>query len=401
MPVVISVAGRFSGDVLRYLDEQIALFEESNPDIRVELVQLKPDPAERRDELIAALEQRDSSIDVMMLDLPWLTELAQGGGLVPLQGYTSTLGVVPGDLLTPTIEATTVDGQWLALPWTANAGVLYYRRDLMDKYGFRLDSAGGTSDNTPLTWADVQRIALQVKAGEGLPDGFVWQGAANETLTCNMLEHLWAEGGQVLDGEGRPSLDTPQAHAALQQMVDLIQSGASPAEVTALDEDKSLASFAAGNAVLARSGVYAWQGLNAEDSPVAGRVGVAQLPASCLGGQALGLSAYSLQKQAALRFMAFMIEKDAQSAVARGAGLAPARQDVYKDLTSGGDGPWSTLYRALSLARPRPRTPKYARLSPIIYTEVHRMLAGEQDAATTAARAQRQAESLIQNGDTP
>jgi multiple sugar transport system substrate-binding protein len=123
---------------------------------------------------------------------------------------------------------------------------------------------------------------------------------------------------------------------------------------------------------------------------------VAPLPATCLTGQSLALSAHSLHPEQAFRFMAFLADYDQQLQLAFGADHPPAVEAVYRDPALGDDAPFfATLHAALSAARPRPRSAAYQDLSAAIYGEVNKMLAGEQDVAATAVNAQRGIESAV------
>jgi multiple sugar transport system substrate-binding protein len=392
LPIIIDVLGRFDDGTLAVLDKQIAAFEAANPDVKVEIItkpgSLSQQPsASLREQYAAILDNEDTRVDILLLDDTWLVEFTTNGGLTPLDGYASADGVGLEGFFPAAMEASTIHDQLMALPWTVDGGLLYYRADLLDRHNYAL----------PETWPDVQRVALGIQSGEVLPQGFVWQGAAYESLTCNTLEHVWASGGQVLDEGGRVAFDSPQTRAALQQMADLVTSGASPQEIATYREQTALAAFQAGDAALMRNWSYAWAILNGDDSPLAGRVGVAPLPATCLTGQSLALSAYSLHPEQAFRFMAFLVGYDQQVQLALAAGPFPAVETVYRDPALGDDAPfYAALEAALSDARPRPRSVAYQDLSAAIYGEVNKMLAGEQDVAATAANAQRGIESAVQ-----
>jgi len=390
MPVVIAIAGRFEDDLLAVLDQQVASFEAANPSIRIELVQAPRITAERRDKFAADLRAGDTSVDILALDYPWLAELAAAGWLTPLDAYVELDRLDLAAFLPSAAEASTIHGQLMALPWTIDGGVLYYRKDLLGKYGYA----------PPAAWPDLQRIALDIKVKEGLSYGFVWQGAPYEGLTCNALEFVWASGGDVLDNTGQVIFDSSQTRTALQQMVDLLATDASPSQVLTFQENQALSAFRDGDAVFMRNWFYAWDRVNQEGSAVAGRVGVAPLPASCLGGQTLALSSSSLHKAEAFRFMAFLAGYDQQVQAALLAGQPPALPAVFEDASLfAADPAWRDLHAALAVTRARPQAIPYAELSRAIYTEVNRMLVGRQDPAitpaTTAANVQSRIKAIL------
>lgn len=388
MPVVVSLAGFFDDQTLALLDGQIAAFEATNPDVRVELVAAAGDTEERRQEFAGYLAGSDTSRDIYLLNSHWLAEFATPGWLLPLDDYLQIAGLTPQLFLPPTIEASTIGGQLLALPWTADAGLLYYRQDLIDE--------------VPGTWPDLQRTAAQVTGPQGPPYGFVWQGAAYETLTCNTLEFVWAFGGRVLDDGGRAAFDTPETRAALQQMETLVAGGLVAPEAATYRESAALAAFANGETAMMRNWFYAWDRLNAPGASLAGRVAIAPLPAPCLGGQNLALSTGSLYPAQAFRFMAFLAGHEQQVQLGRQGVQPPARATAYRDEDLLQARPaLGSFYDAVSAARPRPLSPSYPAISEAIYTEVNALLRGEQDAAATAAAVQAQIEAILQSSQDP
>jgi multiple sugar transport system substrate-binding protein len=386
MPVVISLAGFFDDQTLAVLYEQIAAFEDDNPDVRVELLRVNRDAGRRQEEFAASLAAGDTSIDIYLVSPHWLSGYASPGWLRPLDGYLAAAGVDTDAFLPAAVEASSLEGRVMALPWNVDGGLLYYRRDLLEAAGY----------GPPATWADLEAMALELRAGGGPAHGFVWQGAAFDVLTCNTLEHVWAAGGDVLDEGGRASMDSAATRAALEGMARIVSEGTSPPEVLSFQEPATLAEFQSGNAVFMRNWAYAWDRLQEPDSPVRGQVGVAPLPASCLGGQSLVLSASSLSPDQAFRFMAFLVAPDQQAQLALDGVPPPALTEIYTDADVLAQDPFlADLYAALLAARPRPQVPDYARLSAVISGEVHRLLAGEQDPAATARKMQAGLEALL------
>ncbi len=392
MPTTISIAGRFRAQELAILDQQIATFEAANPELRVEVVDIRGNANQRRERTAERLGSGDSSIDIFVLDGTWLAEFAEAGWLLPLNDYVEPAGLSLAEFLGPAVQASTIDGQLMALPWTVDGGVLYYRKDLLDRYGYA----------PPTTWPDLQRMALAIKGQEDLPYGFVWQGAAYGALTCNTLEFVWAYGGRVLDEAGDAVFDSPQSRAGLQAMTGLIASGASPEDTSDYYEQRTLEAFEGGQAVFMRNWANTAQTLGAEDAPLRGQVGLAPLPASCLVEQGLALSVSGRQPAKAFRFVAFLASQRQQVQWARYTGLLPALTSAYDDAEILAWRPsLQGLPAILSAARPLPQTAAYPAISEAIYQEANAMLAGEQDGATAAARIQQRIEAALAQSRRP
>lgn len=382
MPAVVSLAGYFDDQTLALLDGQVALFEAANPDIRIELVAAEGDAEARRQEFAGYLAQGDSSRDIYLLNSYWLAGFAAEGWLLPLEEYLAAEEISLDLFLPATIQASTFEGRPLALPWTADAGLLYYRKDLIEQ--------------VPSTWSELEHTAALVAGGQGPPYGFVWQGAAYETLTCATLEFVWASGGQVLDAAGQAAFDSPETRAALQQMAAFVTEGLAPPEVASFREAAAMDAFAREDTAMMRNWFYAWERLNAPDAPLAGRVAIAPLPAVCLGGQSLALSASSLSPAQAFRFMAFLAGHEQQVQLGRQGIQPPARATVYRDSGLLEARPaLRSFYEAVSIAQPRPQSPLYHAISEAIYTEVNALLRGDQDATATAAAVQAQIEDVL------
>lgn len=387
LPVVIAVTGRFSDDLLPLLDRQITAFEAANPDMRIELVEAPSSAAKRREEYVNTLVDQDSSIDIFVIEDTWLAAMAAAEKLQPLDEYIKGAEIDVAAFLPASRQSSSLGTVSLALPWLADGGFLYYRRDLLDDHGY----------TPPADWPDLQRMAVDLGSQEGPPSAFVWQGAAYESLTCSTLEFVWAFGGDVLNPAGEPIFDSPQTRAALHQMQTLISSGASPAAVATYGEGLSLGAFLGGEAAFMRNWSYAWDAVTDGDPQLGGKTGIAPLPASCLVGQNLILSPHSLHPDQAFRFMAFLTAYDQQVDLALH-GALPALETAFTDERLHEQRPiLADFYAGLRSARPRPQTPLYPQVSEAIYTEVNGMLAGEQDAEETAGNVQRRIESILLN----
>jgi ABC-type glycerol-3-phosphate transport system substrate-binding protein len=119
LPVVVAIGGPFRTPDLAALDEVIAAFEAANPDVWVEIANIRGDSDRRHDRITAALAGHDAGIDLYVLDDAWLAEFAGNGWLLPLDGYVKSRGLDMGRFSPSSVQAATVDGELVALPWTA------------------------------------------------------------------------------------------------------------------------------------------------------------------------------------------------------------------------------------------------------------------------------------------
>lgn len=367
----------------------------------VELVQT-PNLANNRLALFQQLLAAESDeIDVFQIDVIWPGVL--GRHFVDLSRYLDRPTVAAH--FPALIENNTVDGELKALPWFSDAGLLYYRKDLLDKYGRAV----------PRSWADLAETARTILAEEHAADhtrmvGLVFQGKAYEGLTCNALEWIaGAGGGTFVAADGSITLNNPQAIAALDRAASWVGTIA-PKGVLNYAEEEARAVFQAGDAVFMRNWPYAWALLNSEDSAVKGRVDVAPLPSSegdrigiaTLGGAALAVSKYSRNPAIAADLVRHLASEGEQLRRAIKGAFNPTIPAVYDEPTLRAAQPFmARLFAVLTngVARPaRIAGARYNQLSDIVWNAVHDTLSGKGDAAANLAQAERRLERLSRGG---
>ena len=242
--------------------KQIQEFQELHPEIRVTYQATPSSASERHTLYVTWLSSRSAEIDVLSLDVIWVAEFAAAGWLVPLDGYVAATNMALDDFLPAGLISSTYQGRLYSLPWFADAGVLYYRKDLYEQAGLP----------PPRTFADLLAVR-GLKERFGLPYGFIFPGQAYEGLVCVLLEFIWSNGGRIFDDQGRLVLDSPQNREALSTLVDLVyRDGVSPLAVTTFMEEDCRHAFEQGYAVLMRNWPYAYALMNQPECPGAGEV---------------------------------------------------------------------------------------------------------------------------------
>jgi multiple sugar transport system substrate-binding protein len=338
-------------------------FQERNPDIQVQ-VQVGPHSSNEYHAIVSQrLKNRDASVDVFFMDVIWPSEFANAGWALDL---TSRFPEEERKrFLSAPIEANTYEGRIYGVPCFIGAGLLYYRKDLLEKYHFA----------PPGSWEEMLHQGAIILEKEKISGLYTYsaQFKQYEGLVCNMLEFIWSDGGAVLDPHtGKVLLSTPPDIEAVTFVRDRIVGKAAPLGVINYEEPESLSLFVQGKAVFHRNWPYAWSiADNPQKSKIAGKVGVGNLPAfpghspaSTLGGWQFGISRWSRRPDAAWRFVQFLTSPESQKRLALGAGLAPTRRAVYDDPEIGEKAPHLKAFLPVFVhARPRPISPLYPMIS--------------------------------------
>jgi len=388
-PVVVFKHSKLFGDP-RPLAQLLAEFERANPGVRVRAETLPAASDAQHQYYATNLAAGAADFDVFALDVIWVAEFARAGWLRDLSHLLPA--AEREAFFRGPIEAVTWEGRAFALPWFMDAGVLYYRKDLLDKNHLA----------PPRTWDELLHAARTVTRTESGVHGFIWQGKQYEGLVCNALEYLWSHGGEVLRN-GQVVLDSAANRAALTFMRELLTSGVTPEFVTTLTEEPAREIFGRGAALFLRNWPYAWRLFEQPGSAVRGKVGVSALPhfiggksAATLGGWQLGVNRHSRNPQAAERLAQYLTSPAAQKVLALAYGYNPPRRALYEDPELLAAQPFFAELRAVyEHARPRPVTPQYVRLSQVLQAEFSGALAGLKSPSQALIDAQRQAEAIL------
>lgn len=387
---VVFTHGKIPGDYEQF-KRLLRKFEKENPGIRVTDRTLPSSTDEQHQFYVINLDAGSADFDVLGMDVIWVPEFAMAGWLRDISGIlpaSELRDIFPGPL-----EAVTYMGRLYAVPWYIDAGILYYRKDLLDKVNAK----------PPKTWAELVRTARLVTERSKGVYGFIWQGKQYEGLVCDVLEYIWSHGGNVLK-DGKVVLYSPENIRALTFMRDLItRYRVSPEIVTTLVEESSRHIFGNGRAVFMRNWPYAWNIFVKEGSPVKGKIGVAALPAadghpsaSTLGGWQIGINRHSRHPEAAERFVRFLTSKESQKTLALTIGYKPTRRSLYSDPDLKRQQPFITgLHDILMKARPRPVSPYYMMITQILQPEFSAAISGIKTPAEALMSAQRQVQHVL------
>jgi len=383
-------------DHQRVWDEAIAQFTTAHPHISV-VRELAPHSSTAYHDLLTQkLKNRDATVDVFFMDVIWVPEFAAAGWARALDHQFSP--AMREEFLPTTVAVGRYGEHLYGVPSRIDAGLLYYRRDLLDKYGFV----------APATWGELVRQAEQIVAGERPSNptlrGYSAPFKQYEGLVCHMLEFIAGHGGALLSADGTKSmLASAEALVAVQFVRDQVIGRLTSRAALTYQEPESLSAFLQGHAVFHRNWPYAWELANNQTrSTIAGKVGVASLPgfvggqhAATLGGWLYGISAYSQQPDEAWALIEFLSSHAMQKKFAQDAGIAPSRQALFSDTELLKAMPQlSNHFAVLQSAIARPRSPVYPAISHLLQRYFSRALAIDdidlaQEAALTDAHIDR------------
>ena len=352
---------------------------------KVDLIPTLGTSSEQLTFALGRLNRKSPAPDIYVIDVIWPGTLHDH--LLDLAPY---LTADAGRHLAGLLDNGTVNQRVVSLPIYVNAGMLYYRADLLRKYGY---------PRPPATWRELERMASRIQKGERRVGknafwGYVWQGSSYEGLTCNALE--WQAsfgGGRIFEANRAVTVNNPRAAQAFENAASWVGS-ISPESVLSYTETDTLNVFCSGNAAFMRHWSSAFRGISR--SMQAGNVAVELLPAGpsgraqSIGGFQLAVSRYTSHPREAAELVTYLTSPEVQSRRAVRRGYVPTYPHLYSDPTVA-----SALPQVAVLERAKPENwvmrpsalagSQYAEVSKAYYEAVHSILSGKAGASAALA----------------
>lgn len=340
--------------------------------IEVEFVEMPSDTGQSHDQYVTVFQAKGTDYDVFDADVIWPAEFAQAGYVLPLDKFVERDGINLKDYMDGPVKSLTFKGQLWGMPKFIDAGLLFYRKDIIDK--------------APETWEDLYKAAAATKGKTDF--GYLGQAKQYEGLVCNANEFISAYGGQVVDGDGNITIDSDGTRKGLEMMKKIFTSKFVPNNITTFTEPESHTAFIEGKSAFIRNWSYQWAlAQDASQSKIVDKVAVAPLPkgsvrsSATLGGWVTMINKYSKHPEEAWEFLKFMCGPEGQKITATVGGSAPTLLSVYEDEEVKKNPLFAdkNFVAGLSAAVPRPVSPIYPKLSNIMQEEISKYLSGQQD----------------------
>ena len=340
-----------------------AAFEAQNPDIDLEIVE-GPNATNLVEDLYtSSFLLGDSPYDLVYMDIVWTPKFAAAGWLADLSDRISEEEL--GQFLAGDVNGGRYNGQLYRIPFRSDAGMLYYRQDLLAEAGYQ----------PPQTTQELMAISQDLQDRDVVEWGYVWQGKQYEGLAAMFVEILHGFGGFWIDPATKDvGLDGEGAIAAIEFLRDTIDSGVSPGGVTTYQEEETRRFFQNGTTLFLRNWPYVWRFANEEGSLIAGKVAIKPMVAApgessgaTQGGWGLGMVKTTKHPDEAWRVIEFITSEAAQRRFVLETGYVPSRRSLFNDAKIVTEyGHYPQLLQVQESAVLRPPIAQYAQASDIL-----------------------------------
>lgn len=356
---------------------QVKKFE-TETGLKVEVSELSWNDGKTK--LLAAFNS-GTAPDVLELGSDWVAQFSSSGVLAVQKDSVQRF--------TPEVLAPCMWGNsCYATPWVIDTRVLFYNKELLAKSGIDTNS-------NPQTWNEVITNSDVVKSKNPEAYGFGVNGPDKHRLYKKVLPFFWSNGGDVLNSQGVPVLNSEANIQALQKYIDLSKAGL-------IETQKSLdQSFLQGKIAYWISGAWLVEKIK-KDNPAL-KYGVSVLPAikdsgvgySFGGGEYLAINVKSSEQINAKKLIDFLTS--AKNAIEFGkalpGGMAPADMNANDPFLTTGSR--AVFTEQLKKARMTPVHPKWLEIEEIIEEEVSEALLAQKEPKQALDDAQTRVASLL------
>jgi len=388
-PITMATGKDTSGN----LQHQIDTWNASHPTEKATVIELPESADGQRQAMIQNAQTKSDAYTILNLDVVWTAEFAANKWVLELPKDQFDVA----QFLPPTVDSASYRDKLYGIPSASDSGLLYYRKDLLTK---------ASVDGPPTTWAELTSDCQKVQA---LPEGkkiscYAGQFDKYEGLTCNFAEAVNGAGGVIVGDDGKPNVDTPEAKAGLNNLVQAFKSGLIPKAAITYKEEEGRRAFQAGELIFHRQWPYQYALANKTDgsSKVAGKFAVAALPGlngpgvGTLGGHNLAISAFAKNKASAADFIKFLTGTEAMKANVLATSQAPTRTALYDDPDLVKAYPYlAILKQGILTAKPRPKAVKYGDVTAAIEDDAYAALTGAKSVDDALSNMQSKLQSII------
>ncbi len=371
-----------SPDVRPVIEELVAEFETQNPGVEIELIDLNWSGGHDK---ITISFATGTAADVIELGSDWVPEYAAQDLLMDLSQQArpyedSLLGW----------EAAVMNNKIYGFPWMLGTRVIFYNKNLME-------AAALDPKIPPRNWEELFIYSQKINEIGAPVYGFGSNAYEKFKLYKKFLPFLWSNHGVVLSKEDECMLTDIAAKEALDFYVRL-------SDIGYLESQRNLDDkFLAGELGFVISGDWMLRKMKA--TPPQFQVGACLIPgpkkdgarsASFLGGEFLTVNAESENKELALKFIKFLVSKEANLKFNRAAGsVTPSNKQASQEILNKANPLAMVFLQQLNYARPSPVHPKWVEIQFVIEDAVQKAIYHKADNAVILVEACTEIERIL------
>ncbi|MEH7746601.1 extracellular solute-binding protein [Neobacillus drentensis] len=317
------------------------------------------------------LGESDSTDVVLMLN-NYIGQFGEGGQFEPLNSYMKKSNFNLNHVIPAVAESVKYKNEVYAMPLDTSTHFLFYRKDLIP--------------NPPKTWEEYKELAKKFTKTQN-PDspiefGTTFQGKRGETQPKEWYQYFWAMGGELLDKDNKPTLNSDSGVEALKFVVDnLRKEKIVPPDSTTYEFPEVLSAFQNEKVAMAVEWNTAYpQLLDAKTSPkVSDKFAIADVP----GGKpfihtwTLAINSHSKRKDAAFKFISWLSSPAGAKKYALAGGFPPVPEVLQDPEAIKVHPEFPDLQRTLTMAKAEPTLPEWPRIHEFITDAISKALAGE------------------------
>jgi len=319
--VVVAVAGlvvvqqRSGGDVtltlatvnngqMKDMESLKGEFEAANPGIKINFQVMEE--GDLRSSVTSDVANKAGQYDIVTIGAYEVPQWGANGWLTDLTAGLSDDAYDVGDILPPVKDALSVDGKQYAVPFYGESSILMYNKEI-------LDAAGVKMPNNP-TWQQVAAAAKKVNNADHA--GICLRGKPGwGDLFAPLTTVVQTFGGTWYDMDWNAKVNAPEFVQAVTFYKDLLAS-AGQKDPVSYSFNECLTALKTGKVAMWYDASVAASMLEADDSPVKGKMGYAHAPvvktkeSGWLWSWNLAVPANTQNKDAAVKFIKWATSKE-------------------------------------------------------------------------------------------
>lgn len=369
------------GEEAKSLPQLAEEFEKENKDIDVKVQAIPWDQA--HDKLLTAVASKKGP-DVIQMGTTWMPEFSAANALLDLTPYIKDYPELDSNnFYEGSVETTKFEDKIVGVPWYIDTRVLYYRTDLLNEVGYA---------EAPKTWDELRDAAKKLaNRGENL------YGISIDTNEQS-LAFMFARqnGSELLDAQNKPLFNQKEFVEAVEYLNGFFKDGSAPIDL-GID---IIPAFKDGILPMFISGPWMVKLINDQAPDIKDKWATAVLPAkennlSVLGGSNLSVFQHTKNKDAALKFIAFMSKPETQLKWMEITNSLPAAKKAWEDKSLQENQYYKTFGEQLKAAKPMPMITQWEEIAQTYLKSFEKIYRGKADVQKEMDEFNKKAEEIL------